>query len=83
MTFLNLLINPFFINFVIIFFFVYIKITEHLSVKLNIIKKIKKDCKKTPGRYQNLSKEEKEKCDNMAVNVTKISQKMKTTACSL
>ena len=33
----------------------------------------KKDCK----RYQNLSKEEKEKNGNMVVNVTKISQKIK------
>ena len=32
---------------------------------------------KAHERYQNLSKEEKEKNDNMFVNVTKISQKMK------
>ena len=32
---------------------------------------------KAPERYQNLSKEEKEKSSNMVVNVTKISQKMK------
>ena len=31
---------------------------------------------KARERYQNLSKEEKEKSDNMLVNVTKISQKM-------
>ena len=30
------------------------------------------------SKYQNLSKEEKEKCDNILVNVTKISQKMKS-----
>ena len=33
--------------------------------------------KKARERYQNLSKEEKEKSDNMVMNVTKISQKMK------
>ena len=33
--------------------------------------------KKARERYQNLSKEEKEKNDNMVVNVTKISQKRK------
>ena len=33
--------------------------------------------KKARERYQNLSKEEKEKNDNMVVNVIKISQKMK------
>ena len=33
--------------------------------------------KKAPERYQNLSKEEKEKSDIMVVSVTKISQKMK------
>ena len=43
-----------------------------------MIMKIKKDCnKKARERYQNLSKEEKEKNDNMVVNVIKISQKMK------
>ena len=46
--------------------------------ELNIIKKINKDHKKKDHeRYQNRSKEEKEKSNNMAVNVTKISQKMK------
>ena len=51
------------------FFFIYIKISKNLSTKyyqgnkLNIIKKIKKDYKKKKAceRYQNLSKEEKEK----------------------
>ena len=33
--------------------------------------------KKAPERYQYLSKEEKEKSDNMVMNVTKIFQKMK------
>ena len=33
--------------------------------------------KKALERYENLSKEEKEKNHNMVVNVTKISQKMK------
>ena len=33
--------------------------------------------KEVRERYQNLSKKEKEKSDNMVVNVTKISQKMK------
>ena len=46
--------------------------------QLNIIKEIKKDYKKAPERYPNLSKEEKEKSNNMVVNVTKISQKMKS-----
>ena len=58
-----------------IYIYIYIYIYKCLKVyKLNIIKKIKKDYKKKAcGRYQNLSKEEK---DNMVVNVTKISQKM-------
>ena len=34
--------------------------------------------KKAPERYQYLSKEEKEKSDNMVMNVTKIFQKMKS-----
>ena len=33
--------------------------------------------KKARERYQNLSKEEKQKSNNMVVDVTKISQKMK------
>ena len=33
--------------------------------------------KKARERYQNLSKEEKEKSHNMVMNITKISQKMK------
>ena len=43
--------------------------------QINIIKKIKKDYKKAHEKYQNLSK--KEKKNNMVVNVTKISQKIK------
>ena len=34
--------------------------------------------KKAHKRYQNLSKEEKQKKHNMVVNVTKIAQKMKS-----
>ena len=33
--------------------------------------------KKSRGKYQSLSKEEKKKTDNMVVNVTKISHKLK------
>ena len=36
-----------------------------------------KYCQVNKERYQSLSKEEKEKSNNMAVNVTKIFQKMK------
>ena len=47
------------------------------NLSANIIKKIKKDyTKKDYERYENLSKEEK-KSNNMVVNATKISQKMK------
>ena len=59
MIFFNLLINSFFINFFLNFFFVYIKMFKILSAKYE---KIKKDYKKKAcERYQNLSKEEKEK----------------------
>ena len=47
-----------------------------LSAKYNQEKKERLQ-KKALERYQNLSKEEKEKNHNMVVNVTKISQKMK------
>ena len=40
--------------------------------------KIKKTTKKAPERYQSLSKEEKEKINDMVVNNTKIYQKMKS-----
>ena len=47
------------------------------NLSANIIKKIKKDnTKKDYERYENLSKEEK-KSNNMVVNATKISHKMK------
>ena len=50
--------------------------------QLNIVKIIKKYYqKKACERYQSLSKEEKEKSDNMVVNNTKIYQKMKTKVC--
>ena len=45
--------------------------------ELNIIKIVKKDYKKACERYQSLSKEEKDKNNNMVVNDTKIYQKMK------
>ena len=41
-----------------------------------IIKKINKEYKKACERYQSLSKEEKEKSENMVMNDTKISRKM-------
>ena len=45
--------------------------------QVNIIKKIKKGYRKIAcKRYQNLSKEEKEKSNCIVVNVTKIFQKM-------
>ena len=37
--------------------------------------------KKARERYQNLFKEEKQKSNNMVVDVTKISQKMKNKSC--
>ena len=39
--------------------------------------------KKGRKRYQSISKEEKEKSNNMVVNDTKISQKMKKKSCYL
>ena len=39
---------------------------------------MKKKYKKSSKRYQNLSKEEKHKNDNMVMSVTKIFQKMKS-----
>ena len=39
---------------------------------------MKKEYKKASERYQKLSKEEKDKNDNMVVSVTKIFQKMKS-----
>ena len=67
----------FFIIFFLIFlFFTYIKIYKLLSAKYYQENKERLQ-KKALERYQNLSKEEKEKNHNMVVNVTKISQKMK------
>ena len=65
MTFLNLSINLFilriaFINFFIIFFFIYIKVSKNLSAKYYQESKERLQ-KKARERYQNLSKEEKEK----------------------
>ena len=48
-----------------------------MSHQPNIVKKIKKTTKKAPERYQSLSKEKKEKSDNLVVTDTKICQKMK------
>ena len=42
-----------------------------------MIKKIKKDCKKSSLRYQNIAKENKETSNNIVMNITKISQKIK------
>ena len=39
---------------------------------------MKKEYKKASERYQKLSKEEKDKNDNMVVSITKIFQKMKS-----
>ena len=75
-TFLNVLINPFFINFLVIFFFIYVKISENLSAKCYQENKRRLQ-KRARERYQNLSKEEKEKSYNMVLNVTEFSQKMK------
>ena len=62
MTFLNLLRNLFFIIFFIIFFHIYKHVIYIKLYQLNIINKIKQNyTKKTRERYQNLSKEEKEK----------------------
>ena len=53
-------------------------IWKYLKIyQLNIIKKIKKPQNKAHERYRNLSKEEKEKSDNMVMNATKIYQKMR------
>ena len=50
--------------------------------QLNIIKKIKKDCKKKLVKdIKTFLKKKKKNSDNMLVNITKIFQKMKTRAC--
>ena len=66
-TSLNLLMN-FFYN----YFFIYIKIFKNLSAKYYQVNKERQ--KKARERYQNLSKEEKEKKATIwLLNVTKIS----------
>ena len=57
-------------------FFIYIKIPKDSSAKYyqNNKERLKK---KARERYQSISKEEKEKNDNMVAKVTKIYQKMK------
>ena len=65
--------HKFFGNF---FFFIYVKISENLSAKCYQENKRRLQ-KRARERYQNLSKEEKEKSYNMVLNVTEISQKMK------
>ena len=62
-------LNPFFLKFSYKYVFIYIKVSKFLSAK--------KTAKKVFERHQNLSKEEKEKSNNMVVNVTKISQRVK------
>ena len=79
MTFLNLPINQFFINLFITFFtffFIYIKIPKNLSAKYYQENKERLQ-KKARERDQNLSKK-KNKSDNMVMNITKTSQKMKS-----
>ena len=51
------------------------------NYQLNIIKKTKKDYKTSCARYQNLSEEEKEKEQQLVVNVTKFLRKWKIKAC--
>ena len=53
----------------------YIKMSKNLSAKYYEANE-ERPQKKAPERYQNLSKEEKEKNDDIVVNVTKISQIM-------
>ena len=80
MTFLNLSRNHLkkkkFNYFFTIFFFIFIKLSKNSSAKYYQDNKERLQ-KKTIERYQNLSKEEKEKINNMILNVTKISQEMK------
>ena len=75
-TFLYLLVNQFFINFFIYFFFTYIKISKDLSAKYYQDNKQRLQ-KNAPEKYQSLSKEEKEKSNTMVVNNIKIFLKMK------
>ena len=77
MIFLKLPINPFFIIFFYIFFFhIFVYIYKNvLSAKY--YQENKEKLQKKLMKYQNLSNKEKEKNDNMVVNITKIFQKMK------
>ena len=68
----------FFVNKYFLYIFFHAEVKESLKLyQLNIIKKIKKDYKKACERYQNLSKEEKEKNSNMAKNSKDEKQKKK------
>ena len=82
--FLSLLINPFFTIFVITFFINIWYIYKYLKVyQLNIINKIKKDYKKQLKKHFKIFiRKKKKKTDNMVINVTKISQKMKNKSLS-
>ena len=74
MTFLNLLINPLFLIFLIIFFinfFLYIKMSKNLSAKYYQENK-KRPQKEARERYQNLSREEKEKKQQYCCDLYKI-----------
>ena len=46
--------------------------------RLNIIKKLKKDCNKAVKGFKIFLKKKKKKSNNMVVSITKISQKMKS-----
>ena len=72
MKFLNPLINFFVIFFIKVF--IYIKTSKNLPAKYYQQNKERLQ-KKARERYQNLSKEQKEKRDNMVANVTNIYQK--------
>ena len=73
MVFLKLPINPFFIIFFYIFFsYIYKNVLSAKYYQEN-----KEKLQKKLMKYQNLSNKEKEKNDNMVVNITKIFQKMK------
>ena len=73
MIFLNLPINPFLYIYI---FFIYIKISKNASAKYYQENKERLQ-KKARERCQNLSKDGREKNNNMMVNIIKISQKMK------
>ena len=70
--------NPFIYNFFNIYFFIYIKKSKNLSAKYyhenkeRLQKKLAKDIK--------IFLQKKKKSDNMVVNVTRISQKMKSNS---